>query len=168
MRLCSTELYYSPAYPLTGILILIIMSHSNSSHGSSADGVTITQKCLNLQKAENRGELGVRIAFLVLQHSPADIQQMKQNFNNKIRNIPPEYRDRLTKMITEHLLGTYQRIRLLEQQGAFKAMHEPLTDQQKKYWDMAGEQCQVIGWGRCPCHTVFKIPPCRVLYARTE
>jgi uncharacterized protein (UPF0305 family) len=121
------------------------MSHSNSSHSSSADGTTITQKCLNLQKAENRGELGVLIAFLVLQHSPADIQQMKQNFNNKIRNIPPEYRDRLAKMITEHLLGTYQRIRLLEQQGAFKAMHEPLTDQQKKYWDMAGEQCQEKG-----------------------
>jgi uncharacterized protein (UPF0305 family) len=118
------------------------MSRTYSSPGSSTDRATVTQKCLNLQRAKNRGDLGERIAFLVLQHSPAEIQQMKQNFNNKIRDIPPEYRDRLTKKITEHLLGTYQRIRLSEQQGSFKAMHEPLTDHQKKYWDMAGEQCQ--------------------------
>ena len=62
----------------------------------------------------------------------------------------PEYRERLTKKITEHLLGTYQRIRLSEQQGAFKAMHEPLTDFQKKYWNMAGEQCQEKDGGDGP------------------
>jgi uncharacterized protein (UPF0305 family) len=95
-----------------------------------------------LQKAKNRGDLGEHIAFLVLQYSPAEIQQMKQNFSYRIRDITPEYRDRLTKKITEHLLGTYQRIRLLQQQGAFKTMHETLTEQQKDYWKMAGEQCR--------------------------
>ncbi|MCK9591142.1 MAG: DUF2115 domain-containing protein [Methanoregula sp.] len=106
------------------------------------EGTTISQICLDLQQAKNRGDLAQRISLLVLQHSPLDIQRMKQNFSNNIEDFPPEYRDRLAKKITEHLLGTYQRIRLLQQQGVFKTMHEPVTDQQRKYWDMAGEQCR--------------------------
>ncbi len=106
------------------------------------EGTTISQICLDLQLAKNRGDLAERISLLVLQHSPLDIQRMKQNFSNNIEDIPPEYRDHLAKKITEHLLGTYQRIRLLQQQGVFKTMHEPVTDQQRKYWDMAGEQCR--------------------------
>ena len=108
-------------------------------------GATITQKCLDLQKAKNRGDLGERIALLLMQHSPVEIQRMNLNFSNKIRDITPEYRDRLEKKITEHLLGTCQRIRLAQQQGSFKTMHEPLTDHQKKYWDMAAEQCRENG-----------------------
>ncbi len=103
---------------------------------------TIGQKCRYLQQSKNRGDLGERIALLVLHHSPADIQRMKQNFSNRVQDISPEYRDRLTKKINEHLLGTYQRLRLLQQQGVFRTMNEPVTDDQKKYWDMAGDQCQ--------------------------
>jgi len=122
----------------------------NESPGSSAGRVTIAQKCLQLQLVKNRGELGEHIALLVLQHSPAEIQRMNQNFSNKVKNITPEYRDLLTKKINEHLLGTYQRIRLLQQQGIFKTMHEPVTEQQKKYWDMAGVQCQGDDGGDAP------------------
>jgi hypothetical protein len=103
----------------------------NDSPGSPASGLTIAQKCLELQQAKNRGDLGEYIALLVVQHSLVEIQRMKQNFNNKIQDIIPEYRDRLAKKITEHLLGTYQRIRLFQQQGVFKTMHEPVTEQQK-------------------------------------
>jgi len=126
------------------------------SGNSPPGGATIAHKCLDLQKAKKRGDLGERIAFLVLQHSPAEIQRMKLNFSNKIRDINPEYRDRLEKKITEHLLGTYQRIRLLQQQGAFKAMHEPLTDHQKKYWDMAAEQCSGDAGGDVPAIRFLK------------
>jgi predicted Zn-dependent protease with MMP-like domain len=101
----------------------------NDSTGSPAGGATIAQKCLDLQQAKNRRDLGERIALLVLQHSPAEIQRMKQNFSNKIQDITPEYRDRLAKKITEHLLGTYQRIHISQQQGVFKTMHEPVTEQ---------------------------------------
>jgi uncharacterized protein (UPF0305 family) len=120
------------------------------SGNSLSCGVTIAQKCLDLRIAKNRGDLGVRIAFMVLQHSPVEIQRMNLNFSNKIRDITPEYRDRLSKKITEHLLGTYQRIHLLEQQGAFKAMQEPLTDLQKNYWDMAAGQCSGDVGGDAP------------------
>ncbi len=123
---------------------------------SPSGGVTIAQKCLYLQKAKNRGDLGERIAFLVLQHSPVEIQRMKLNFSNKIRDITPEYRDRLEKKITEHLLGTYQRTRLLQQQGALKAMHEPLTDHQKRFWDMAAEQCSGDTGGDVPAIRFLK------------
>jgi uncharacterized protein (UPF0305 family) len=119
------------------------MSHIPVDSGKTPAAVsTIAQKCRDLQMAKNRGDLGEQIALLVSLHSPAEILKMKQNFSNKVRDITPEYRDRLTKKIAEHLLGTYQRIRLLQQQGVFKTMHEPLTEQQKKYWHMAGEQCQ--------------------------
>ncbi len=114
----------------------------NDSAGFPACGATIDQKCRDLQQAKNRGDLGECIALLVLQHSPVEIQRMKQNFSDKIQDITPEYRDRLTKKITEHLLGTYQRIRLLQQQGIFKTMPEPMAEHQKKYWDMAAEQCR--------------------------
>ncbi len=117
-------------------------AESDDNTNAVRQEVTIAQMCRDLQQANNRGGLGERIAHLVLLHSPADIQRMKRNFSNKIENLSPEYRDRLAKKINEHLLGTYQRIRLLQQQGVFKTMHEPLTEQQKKYWDMAGEQCQ--------------------------
>ena len=107
----------------------------------SSQRINLAQMCRNLQQAKNRGDLGARIADLVLQHSPSDIQRMKMNFSDKIEDLPPEYRDRLAKKINEHLLGTYQRIRLLRQQGVFGTMKEPVTEHQKKYWDMVCMQC---------------------------
>ena len=100
----------------------------------------LAQTCRKLQQANNRGDLGARIADLVLQHSPSDFQRMMMNFGDKIEDLPPEYRDRLAKKINEHLLGTYQRIRLLRQQGVFGTMKEPVTEHQKKYWDMVCQQ----------------------------
>jgi uncharacterized protein (UPF0305 family) len=127
------------------------MSSTLNNPSGSADGQqTIDQKCRELQQAKNRGDLGERISLLVLQHSTVEIQRMKQNFNNKIQDITPEYRDQLGKKITEHLLGTYQRIRLLQQQAVFKTMHEPVTEHQKKYWDMTAEQCQRDAGGDAP------------------
>ena len=112
--------------------------------------INLAEMCRNLQQANNRGDLGARIADLVLQHSPSDIQRMKMNFGEKIEELPPEYRDRLAKKINEHLLGTYQRIRLLRQHGVFGTMKEPVTEHQKKYWDMAGEQCREDGGSDSP------------------
>jgi uncharacterized protein (UPF0305 family) len=113
----------------------------DDSVSAQRNGLPIAQKCQNLQQAKNRGDLGARIADLVLQHSPSDIQRMKENFSNKIEDLTPEYRDRLAKKINEHLLGTYQRIRLLRQQAVFGTMPEQVTEQQKKYWDMVCVQC---------------------------
>jgi uncharacterized protein (UPF0305 family) len=108
---------------------------------SSSQRINPAQICLNLQQAINRGDLGARIADLVLQHPPSDIQRMKMNFSNKIEDLPPDYRDRLARRINEHLLGIYQRIRLLRQQGVFGTMKEPITEHQKKYWDMVCMHC---------------------------
>jgi uncharacterized protein (UPF0305 family) len=105
----------------------------------------ITSKCHDLKKADTRGDLGRQIAVLVLRHPPSDIQQMKQNFSNKIRNLTPEYRDKLTKKIHEHLLGTYQTIRLRHQQGTPGSMQEQITPLQRSYWDMVADQCSGAG-----------------------
>lgn len=101
----------------------------------------IAEECQDLQLAATRGELGTKIALLVLRHSPADIQQMKRNFGNKILELTPEYRENLTQKTNEHLLGTYQTIRLRHQQGSFGAMREPVTQHQRSYWDMVIGQC---------------------------
>ena len=78
----------------------------------------------------------------MLTYSPADIQRMKRNFATKVQDLAPEYRDRLTRKIAGHLLGTYQRIRLAWQQGMFRTMDEPIAERQKEYWDMVAGQCR--------------------------
>jgi uncharacterized protein (UPF0305 family) len=92
-------------------------------------------------EAKTRGELGARIARLVLVYSPADIQLMKRNFETKVKDLDPAYRERLTAKITEHLLGTFQRIRLDNQQGVYKTLKQPVTVEQRKYWEMVTGQC---------------------------
>jgi uncharacterized protein (UPF0305 family) len=118
----------------------------NKNHGATENtSAQITSECRDLQLAVTRGELGMKIALLVLRHSPADIQQMKRNFGKKVHELTPEYRDRLTQKINEHLLGTFQTIRLRQQQGSFSTMREPLTHHQKSYWDMVIGQCTASG-----------------------
>ena len=119
---------------------------TNKNHRDTEDTCTlVTSECRDLQLAATRGELGMKIALLVLRHSPADIQQMQRNFGKKVQELMPEYRDRLTQKINEHLLGTYQTIRLRHQQGSFSTMREPVTHQQKTYWDMVIGQCAAAG-----------------------
>jgi uncharacterized protein (UPF0305 family) len=101
----------------------------------------IANECRDLQEAMTRGQLGAKIAVLVLRHPPSDIQQMKRNFGKKVVDLAPEYRDLLTRKINEHLLGTFQTIRLRNQQGAFGAMKEPVTPLQTSYWEMVAGQC---------------------------
>jgi uncharacterized protein (UPF0305 family) len=107
----------------------------------SASSETIRQQCRELQEANTRCELGEGIARLVLTHSPAEIQRMKRNFETKVQDLSPDYRDQLTKKITEHLLGTFQRIRLAQQQGTFRSMQSPVAKEQKTYWEMVAGQC---------------------------
>jgi uncharacterized protein (UPF0305 family) len=109
--------------------------------GNDGECGRITEECMDLASAATRGELGERIAVLVLRHSPSDIQQMKRNFGKKVEDLTPEYRDQLTRKINEHLLGTFQTIRLRHQQGSFAAMKEPVTPLQRSYWGMVAGQC---------------------------
>lgn len=114
-------------------------NRNTAEAGSNTD--RIRMECSELKAAVTRGELGAKIAALVLLHPPSDIQQMKRNFSKKVEDLSPEYRDRLTKKINEHLLGTYQTIRLRQQQGSFNALNEPVPDIRKTYWDMVAVQC---------------------------
>ena len=123
---------------------------------ASASCGQIARSCRELRGAKNRGELGATIASLVLRYSPSDIQRMKRNFETKVQDLAPEYRDRLTGTITGHLLGTYQRIRLDEQKGTFKTLPRPLTEEQRRYWDMVAGQCQEDESGDAPAIRFLK------------
>jgi uncharacterized protein (UPF0305 family) len=132
------------------------MSLFSRSIASFEPGTLIAEQCQLLKDTKTRGQLGEQIARLVLAHSPADIQRMKRNFETKVQDLSPEYRDRLTQKITEHLLGTYQRIRLDLQQGTFKTLHEPVTDEQQKYWEMVAGQCRQETGGDAPALRFLK------------
>jgi uncharacterized protein (UPF0305 family) len=115
----------------------------NADQGSPAQIASAVQKdCTRLGGLRARGELGAALARIVLLYSPRDIRQMMQNFGNTIRDISPEYRAELEAAVTGHLLGTYQNIRLMDQQGAFARMKEPVTDAERAYWGMVGAQCR--------------------------
>ncbi|MDD5141855.1 DUF2115 domain-containing protein [Methanoregula sp.] len=116
----------------------------------------IGQQCRELREAKTCGELGEQIARLVLTHSPADIQQMKRNFETKVRDLDPVYREKVTAKITGHLLGTYQRIRLDNQQGVYKTLKEPILPEKKKYWEMVAGQCGDEDGGDAPAIRFLK------------
>lgn len=104
-------------------------------------GPDIKSDCDLLASMKTRGDLGRAIAKRVLFFSPRDIQQMKGNFSEKIRDVSTEYRKRLEETTTEYLYGTYMSVRLMNQQGAFSVMQEPVPDDAPAYWTMAGQQC---------------------------
>jgi uncharacterized protein (UPF0305 family) len=114
---------------------------SRPAPADQSPGVLVKLACQELQEKRTTGELGGLIAHLVLARSPADIRRMQRNFETKVKDLSPEYRDRLTAKITEHLLGTFQRIRLAGQQGIFRTLQDPVTEEQRKYWDMVAAQC---------------------------
>ncbi|MGA2698647.1 MAG: DUF2115 domain-containing protein [Methanoregula sp.] len=102
----------------------------------------IRKDCTRFRTMQSRGELGMAIARVVLLYLPHDIRQMEQNFGNSIRDLAPEYKKELEEAITGHLLGTYQAIRLMDQQGTFRTKKEPVTDAESAYWDMVIAQCR--------------------------
>jgi len=102
----------------------------------------ILADCTTLQAQATRGDLGVALAKIVLHYTPRDIRQMEQNFGRSVRDLAPEYRKELEEAITAHLLGTYQAIRLMEQQGVFRTLTAPVTCNERKYWEMVAAQCK--------------------------
>jgi uncharacterized protein (UPF0305 family) len=120
----------------------------------SAD--TISRQCSELKAAATRGELGTAVARIVLLHSPQEIQQMKRNFDTRVQDLSPEYRDRLSAKITEHLLGTFQRIRLDHQQGTLKTRDQTIPDDQRTYWDMVRRECSGDGEADAPALRFLK------------
>ncbi|MDD5048656.1 MAG: DUF2115 domain-containing protein, partial [Methanoregulaceae archaeon] len=81
------------------------------------------------------------IAEIVLSYSTRDLQQMRWNFSGSIHDFNPELRKRLEETITAHLHGTYQTLRLMNQQGKFSRMDGPLAKNAGEYWKMVAVQC---------------------------
>ena len=117
------------------------MSGHIKPESRSPAGETIRDACGRLASLKTRGDLGRAVAALVLAYSPRDLQQMRWNFSEKIREIDPEYRKRLEETVTGYLHGTYQHVRLMAQQGAFPAMTGAVPGCAMAYWKMVAVQC---------------------------
>ena len=112
---------------------------------TTEDGNTVTDipaECARLSAARTRGELGALISPLVLSCPPRDLHRMIDNFSLQIAEVEPGYRSRVTEKVSEHLLGTYQRIRLMSQQGTFSYMHEPVDASASRFWEMVARECR--------------------------
>jgi uncharacterized protein (UPF0305 family) len=108
----------------------------------------IAEECRRLGTARTRGELGSLIAPLVLSFSPGDLRRMVENFSRQIAEVEKGYRSRVTEKISEQLLGTYQRIRLMAQQGTFSHLQAPLASSAPAFWDMVSGECLVPSGGK--------------------
>lgn len=115
----------------------------NKTRRNAAAAGMIREECDLLARSTTRSELGAAMAAIVLLYTPANIRQMQRNFRTKIRDIGEEYREQLFLKVTEHLLGTYQQIRLCSQQGAFSRMDTPVGPENARYWAMVSAACSV-------------------------
>lgn len=97
--------------------------------------------CEDLSHIQIKGTAGLAIADTILQYSPRTLKQMRWNFSEKIRDYPPEYREKLEETITAHLHGTYQHVRLMHQQGTFSTMTDLLDPGSPHYWHMVSVRC---------------------------
>ena len=101
----------------------------------------IAEACSILSAKRTRGELGQAIAGIVMTYSPRDLQQLRRNFSETIRDFAPEYRDTLEKAIAGHLYGTFQALRRMHELRAFDRMDDPLAPGASGYWTMVAAQC---------------------------
>jgi uncharacterized protein (UPF0305 family) len=102
---------------------------------------SIEEICNNLASLKTIGELGNCIATYVLAYSPRDLEKMRWNFSEKLKDYSPELRKTLEESITAHLHGTYQQIRLMNQQGVFASMQESLPINTSDFWRMVALHC---------------------------
>ena len=109
--------------------------------GAITARAAIRQRCNHLASLQIRGNLGTTLAEIILAYSPKDILHMKRNFSTRVQDMDSGYRDRLTAKIAEHLSGTWQRVRLLHQQGAFARMTGVVPKEAASYWAMAANSC---------------------------
>lgn len=86
--------------------------------GKKPEEIVIFEACNTLASITTKGNLGAAIAGLVRTYSPHDLTRMKINFSHKIDSFTPEYKKELKKTIASFLDGTYQTIRLMNQQAA--------------------------------------------------
>lgn len=131
----------NPGTILPGISPIMFGIPSPAATENSKSAAEIPRECDRLASMKTRGDLGRAIAAYVLAYYPRDLQQMKGNFSEKIRDINPEYRKRLEETTTEYLHGTYQNVRLMNQQGAFVVMKEIVADAAPAYWTRVSQQC---------------------------
>ena len=94
-----------------------------------------------LKSSLTRGDLGKAIASVISDYSPGDLKTMQWNFSSKIKKIDPGYRKKLENAINGHMNSTWEKIRLMNQQGEFSQMKETLPEENKKYWTMVEEKC---------------------------
>jgi uncharacterized protein (UPF0305 family) len=101
----------------------------------------IAHECSSLSSKKTRGALGTAVAAIVLSYSPRDMQQMRRNFSETIRDFPSEYRERLEGTVIGHLHGTYQTIQRMHELRNFTRMREPLAPIAADFWKMVAAQC---------------------------
>ena len=120
---------------------MTFFKYTSLNSGETGISVKIREKCELLASKKTRGELGRDISSIVLEYSPRDLEQIRWNFSAKIQDYSPDYRKNLEEKITAHLHGTYQNVRLMNQQGSFSPLLGAVDDNAREYWKMVASEC---------------------------
>lgn len=113
----------------------------SSSSTTADERESIQQTCNTLASLSWKRDLGTKIARRVLEYSPVDLGRMKVNFSDKLDSFTAEYKKELEGTIAVFLDGTYQVIRLMNQQGSFGTLEGEINTKNGEYWYMVASQC---------------------------
>lgn len=81
-----------------------------------------------LMGAETRSDLGDLIAEELHHYTPYDLMEIASALKQEIRNLPPQYRERLSDHTSELIFGTYHRILLMKREGSIRDLQDPLQN----------------------------------------
>ncbi len=104
--------------------------------------LNISEECRKLANLHIRGELGTGISKIVQNYTQRDLKRMEWNFSESVRGIDASYKKKLEKTIREYLYQTWEKIRLLSQQGGFLPMKDELSKKAAEFWVMTASECE--------------------------
>lgn len=105
--------------------------------GTSAAAIRST--CRQMRDAKTKGALLHIIADEVGAYHLRDLELMNARFQQKVENLPVNYRDHLLESVREEIFGAHHRLVLLSRNGANQGLDDPPAH--PAYWTMVAEAC---------------------------
>ncbi len=109
------------------------------AHDGGASAAAIRSACRRMQGAKTKGDLLRIIAGEVGTYHLHDLELMNARFQQKVENLPENYRDRLLESVREEIFGAHHRLVLFSRNGAGPGLDGPPGH--PAYWAMAAEAC---------------------------
>ncbi len=126
--------------------------------GQARDGSAdaIQAACRRMQGAATKGDLLRIIAGEMKAFDLHDLEMMNAQFERKVANLPPDYRDRLLESVREEIFSAHHRLVILSRNGTGPGMDEPLDPALGAYCSMVAEACAAKAREKDPKYLYLK------------